>query len=328
MKRSIGDTEVEVLPPYLCEISANDLAVGADTPMTSLTAGLRPAPKTTTAVVTFGDDPAQLANALQVTFRRTEFDRSDPDQLDPSHAEVFGIVNQVMGRMRVLVQAPGIRELGPATTIWERHYLDDDGAELSRVEGTFRRIGAGQRRTETIPVTTWVWEELADDLSESPVPIWERFLLDAFSLLPDIPPALSLGHTAIELRIESAIAQLAGNGAVSAALWTWINDRGDFRKDPSVKERLDGLLRGVCGRSLKDEANLWQAYEALRKARNRCTHEGATDIAESDARTLLQGARAIIDWIELLLPPESRRQQPPDDLPLMTFKSTVYRTDE
>ena len=320
--------EVEIFLPYLCAIRADDLAVGADISMTTLTARLGPLPTATTSVVTFGDRPAQLANALELIFRRAESDRSSADRFDPSDAEIFGIVNQVLGRLRVLVQAPGIRELGPESAIWERQYLDDDGAELQPVPGMFRRVGRGERRTETIPITSWVWSDLAEDKSELPVPIWERFLLDAFSLLPDIPPALSLAHSAIELRIESALAWLAGDRGISAELWTWINNRGDFRKDPSVKDRLDGLLMGVCGRSLKSESNLWQAYEGLRKARNKSTHEGATDMTEADARTLLQGARAIIDWIESLLPPELRRQQPPGDLPRMTFTTIVHRPDE
>jgi hypothetical protein len=85
-------------------------------------------------------------------------------------------------------------------------------------------------------------------------------LLDAVGLLPDIGPALVLAATSLETLITDALDELsAGASAVPQSLWMWINDRGDYRKEPSVLEQYDALSKVFTGRSLRDEIELWEA---------------------------------------------------------------------
>jgi hypothetical protein len=63
---------------------------------------------------------------------------------------------------------------------------------------------------------------------------------------------------------------------------------------------------------LKDNAELWEASQNIRTARNEYVHSGVARIGSdivtpSRAGTLLQKAREILDWIEAQLPAERRR---------------------
>lgn len=97
-------------------------------------------------------------------------------------------------------------------------------------------------------------------------------------------------------------------------MWEWINDRADSThlKAPSVSEQFDSLLKAITGRSLKDEAKLWEGFQNLRKARNSFVHGGVGVIGgkavdRDQALTLVGVANEILDWIDGLLPVGDRR---------------------
>jgi hypothetical protein len=83
-----------------------------------------------------------------------------------------------------------------------------------------------------------------------------------------------LGFTALEVRIEAALNELARLFGVRPDVWEWLNDRGDYRKEPSTVEQFDSLLKSVTGRTLKEDNRLWEAFQNLRKARNAFAHDG------------------------------------------------------
>jgi len=117
---------------------------------------------------------------------------------------------------------------------------------------------------------------------------------------------------------------------VPRSLWTWINDRGDYRKEPSVLDQYDTLLKVFTGRSLRDEAELWEALRNIKDARNSFVHEGKAmigkrDVSLADARALLAKAERIVQWVELFLPETARRPRLTQTIRIAVKKSTVGR---
>ena len=89
--------------------------------------------------------------------------------------------------------------------------------------------------------------------------------------------------------------------------------REHWMKDPSVEEQYDTLLSILAAKSLKCDQGLWTAFKELKGARNSLVHEGlaklrnGTPVDDQKARTLLEGAARIIEWVEALLPEAHRR---------------------
>lgn len=89
--------------------------------------------------------------------------------------------------------------------------------------------------------------------------------------------------------------------------------RGNWLKDPSVEEQYDALLSIVAKKSLKSDQGLWTTFKELKEARNSLVHEGFAKLRNgtpndvSKAKTLIDGAAKIIEWVEALLPDVYRR---------------------
>jgi hypothetical protein len=91
-------------------------------------------------------------------------------------------------------------------------------------------------------------------------------------LLPEVGPALVLAVTALETLISATLNQLASSANLPSGLWEWINNRGDYRKEPSVEEQFDVLLRVLAGKSLRNQSDLWRGFKDLKEARNSFVH--------------------------------------------------------
>jgi hypothetical protein len=184
---------------------------------------------------------------------------------------------------------------------------------LPEEEEKYRQAFNSTERIELMAVTPTTWLQVAG-LGEYEEPPWDELLLDAMDLDVELGPSLVLAATAVETRIATALDVLA-EGKLSDRLWTWIRDReGGYVQEPSVAEQLDVFLEALGGRSLKDDARMWEAGANLREARNRFVHEGRATIGKSKeavtrqkARELVRQAGEIIDFIEELLPEEHRR---------------------
>lgn len=113
---------------------------------------------------------------------------------------------------------------------------------------------------------------------ELEIPGWYTLLIDSRGALPHVGTALVLAATALEVFISDLLNKLARDSTIPVEMWDWINDRGNWQKEPSVEEQYDVLLKLVTGHSLKEESNLWEALKNLRNARNSFVHEGVPRI--------------------------------------------------
>jgi len=259
------------------------------------------------------------ANALLVDFYKEQFNRapagsSENPHGDPPDEVIYRAANSVLLRIRSLMRAPGIKAVGPTTVVWRLHHLYDDGTPTidSIWPGPDRQYLALRGSLGAVHEAIWT---AVTTLPTEHVPFtWETLLNDAYMLLPEIGPAVTLTSTALETIIAVALDRLAAESQVSPELWEWITHRGDYRKEPSESEQWDVLLGVLTGRSLKSENRLWELFQRLRDVRNNFVHTGRvvygrreSELTEQEARDLVDAARDIIDWLYPMLPEELRR---------------------
>lgn len=185
-------------------------------------------------------------------------------------------------------------------------------------EGLVRGHGGLKFEVKILGITEAVWTDVREPVLDD-TPPWEGLLLDARSLLPRIGPALVLAATALEVLISWVLDRLAERGPIPKELWTWINERGDYQREPSVEEQFGAILRICGGWSLKTDPKLWEAFKNLKAARNTFVHEGVAKIGKDlvdvkRASELVNGAMRIVvrTWEQL-----------PDDLRWPRFSHTV-----
>ena len=193
---------------------------------------------------------------------------------------------------------------------WRLQYLNDDETELDTQKGFIRAQGAITRRFSWTALTSDIWDQvnlLPDDFQAPP---WVTLLLDAQRAMPDIGAAIVLAHTALEVCIAHVLEGLSRTVVVPTELWVWINDR-DWQKEPSTGEQFDVLLRIMAGTSLKENNELWEQFQNLRKARNSFVHEGKARVDNqvvdaAEARRLIGKANDIVMFVREQLPEEIR----------------------
>ncbi|TAK27087.1 MAG: hypothetical protein EPO40_18255 [Myxococcaceae bacterium] len=307
--------EFVVQPPYQSELQTELLSQSV-APITELVEKLRPA-----AVIgqspneTIAGAPALHANALQIEVHRESFDRrralADADR-DPPASLFFEVANSLLRRLRSVTQSGLIRPLLEKQCFWRIDYLKDDGVDLEIDTTMIRRRLGGHFSWKAVAVTRHVWERAASLPSEFDPTVWEILYQDAITLLPERGPALVMTAAALETMIAHALNVLAAGVTMPDKLWEWINDRDDYRKEPSVEERYDDLLRIVAGKSLKDEKDLWITFKNIKNARNSFVHGGRPTIGNREVTVeetydLVAKAANVVQWIEALLPETHRR---------------------
>ena len=255
------------------------------------------------------------ANLLEVDIHG-DFDRTAAkaqEIVDPLVNTAFMGANSLLLRIRSAAHASRISPVARQSSRWSLEFLSDSGDRLPEETGLFRSYH-GKAGSFTLQfVTEAVWEKARSLPSDYEAPRWSDLLLDANSLAPQIGPSLVLASAAIETAIATTLNHLALSSTLPAGLWDWINDRdGDYRKEPSVQERCDVLLKALSGKSLKEEKHLWQAFKEIKEARNNFVHEGKAmigekPVSEKQASNLLLNAAAIIQYFENLLPESLRR---------------------
>jgi hypothetical protein len=112
-------------------------------------------------------------------------------------------------------------------------------------------------------VTQEVWDCIRSLPIDFSLHTWDALLLDAVSLLPDVAPAIVVANAALETFIPWALNQLHDGKKFPPKLWSWIHNRGDWYKEPSVEDQFDTLLEVLSGRSLKEDKDLWEAFKNL-----------------------------------------------------------------
>src|SRR5205807_2314975 len=127
------------------------------------------------------------------------------------------------------------------------------GEALPLDPALFRRRIGGTFEWRVAPLNQDIWNQVgALPISYAPHP-WDSILLDAEAILPDVAPAVSLANAVLESFSAWFISQIVMLRGLPTGLWDWINDRGDWYKEPSVIERFDALLEVFAGKSLKTE---------------------------------------------------------------------------
>lgn len=258
--------------------------------------------------------PAFQADVLQVDFHKETFDRRIESSCDPPEPVINRAINSFLTRLRHVARAAQVRPLNFPWITWRLQYLNDDETELEKKEGLVRGRGTFQFSFSWIALTKKVWDDLHNLQPDYEPPPWESLLLDASAELPSIGPAVVLAATALEVFISQVLDQLAAIKNASPELWKWINQRGDWRREPTVEEQYDALLKFFTGHSLKEEKRLWESFKNLKGARNSFVHEGVAKIGETPINTetaqkLIASAGEAIAKIKEWLPKELHRPE-------------------
>jgi hypothetical protein len=284
-----------------------DLQVTVGLPVPS---GKPPSPDTPEHIM-LNDQPGFIADAMVLQFRKENFDRDIASEPDPSLSTVSRWANFFLDRLKFVAKAPQVRPVDVAECRWHYQYLNDDGTELLKEEGKLRGRGTTGFSWSYIACDPSLWELLHSLPEDFTAPEWSTLLVDARGALPHVGTAVVLAATSLEVLIAELLSKLAAGSAVPPRLWTWINDRGDWQKEPSVEEQYSILLEVLTGHSLKEDNNLWEGLRNIRSARNSFVHEGHARIgrkpvSKEDAAMLIQKAEEIALRLREWLPENLR----------------------
>jgi hypothetical protein len=311
---TVGDLKAHLYPPYRSQLEVGDARGESAIVPSDIPRRLEPAdPQPVVPDIQIGPGSAIVGDVLRIDFLRDQFNRRHGSD-DPPTALAFNLANSWLRRFRVLNRVGWAKPLSEHTVPWKLALLNDDETEVEPVEGQWRRRLGAALRMQYTALDSYGWNAITALPFNYEAQPSDELLLDADALLPQVGPAIVLAYAAVETRITGALDRLAALTGLNSALWSWLTDRGDFRKDPSPAEQLDMVSSALTGRSLKGEPQLWEAFQNLRDARNRFVHEGKASVGrqrlEVDgerARQLVSGAGLIVDWIESLLPEAERR---------------------
>jgi len=247
------------------------------------------------------------ADALRIDFEKESFDRREETRFDPPEDVIRDAINWFLTRLRYVAQASQVRAIDFPLVTWRMIYLNDDETELPKAEGLVRVRGGLRFSFNYIALNSKVWGGMHELPVDYEPPPWEELLLDAQSDLPRIGPAVVLAATALEVFIARKLDELAPLKPLSGELWEWINDRGNYLREPTVEEQYDILLQFFTGHSLKSEAGLWDLFMKLKRARNTFVHEGIAKVggrpvSVEDARRLVAAASDVISKVREWLP--------------------------
>ena len=279
---------------------------------------LHPAdPSLIDTAVALGGKSTVRANVVQIDGSKPDFDRrrTTAGNLaadDPPINLLFEVLNSMLYRLRSVTRSPFIHPISQQASNWRIEYLTDAGEPVAREEEKVKARSSIGFSCQITGLTAEQWHAFIGLPRDFHTKAWEELLLDAEAHLPDVVPAIVLSAVALEVLIGNSLSALAPADHPAAELWHYINNRGDYRKEPSVKEEYDVLLRALTGRSLKEEPVLWQAFCNLRDARNAMVHRGTLTIGDRpitrhQAFELVGRAKEIANWIESLLPGGARR---------------------
>jgi len=286
--------------------------------------------------------PIIQANVLQLDFHREEFNRAQEDNLNPSQGDpsvelMFSVLNRVLDNIRALFRGAHIKPVGPASTLWHMEYLSDAEEHLTPDPPLIRTKQGGYAKLHLVLLRQTNWAALQSLPYGYSALTWATLLLDAEAALPEVGPAIVLAATALETLISVSLDHLVRRTAIPPQLWRWINDRGDdYRKQPSTLEQWDILLPIVSARSLKvEQQQLWEVFQHLRDARNSFVHDGRAvfgknkvEVTPTKAAELVTGAKAILDWLEPLLPQALQRPELGQYPPVQVSKRFEFQANE
>jgi hypothetical protein len=250
-----------------------------------------------------------FANGLTIKFHKETFDRSRNVLYDPPLPLMIWAVNSFLARLRYVTRGQMVHLVNTLPAPWRLRYLNDDETELEEDPELCRGRGALAVRWSQVGINASTWEQVHSLAPDFKAPVWDDLRLDALAALPSVGTAIVLAFASLETFIAQILDALASRSALPPELWKWINDRGNFLKEPTTEEQFDVLLRLFTGHSLKDDGALWEAFRNLKEARNAFVHEGVAAIgkgkkpvAEAEATQLVSRVDQIIKWVRQWLP--------------------------
>jgi len=257
--------------------------------------------------LSINDVPTLLADVVWVDFIKDNLERREGHPPEPSDELVGNVVNDFLLRLRHVTRSGYIRPLKFPLTQWKLTYLKDDGSPLEKETGVSGGRGHGMNSFSWVAFTKDMWHTMMR-IKEDPPP-WDELLLDASVELPNIGPAIVLAAITLEVFISNVLDKLAIHKGISPSMWSWLNNRGDYDKNPHVEEQFDVLLKELTGHSLKEEQELWKLFMDVKSARNKFVHEGKPKLGkkvvnEDTARVLVDGANRIIAKVREWTPQE------------------------
>ena len=257
------------------------------------------------------DKLAVVANSLTITFKKESFERAISAAVDPPESLIATVVDTVLDHLKYVTNASQVRDVGFPSCIWRLQYLNDDDSELVMQEGFFRTRSARQRKFSFVACDPQIWDAIFSLPTDFRAPPWHTLLVDSRGALPHVGTAVVLVATALEVFISDVLSALAKPEKISPSLWKWISNRGNWLKDPSVEEQFDILLKELCGHSLKEEMQLWDAFKNIRTIRNAFAHEGiprlgGKSVSVAEALAFILKADSIVATVREWLPDECK----------------------
>jgi hypothetical protein len=239
------------------------------------------------------------AQALHIHFRKNDFVRFSnvPRDIEPPNNLILKVANSFLTRLRVVTSASFIQPIDENDARWMIEYLNDDETTLPPEDGKLPSSSFTPIIINNAIIDAYSWERIHELPPHYEMPPWQTLLLDARDMWRDPGPALVLAATAHETLIQWALDKLAAKSDIPVDLWSWIKDRGDFRKEASVSEKFDILLKTLGGRSLKEDNILWECFTQTRDARNSFVHEGLLTVDKGNKKQVLtvEKARKLVD---------------------------------
>lgn len=181
------------------------------------------------------------ATVLTITFQRDQFERTVGAEIDPPLELINSALAWFLDRLKYIANAAQVHTLALPNCLWQLRYLNDDGTDLQRQEGFVRGRGATQFGFSYVLCDPPVWDQLFSLPAEFAPPAWHSLLVDARGALPHLGTAVVLVSTALEVLIAEVLDLLAPTSSIPTEVWSWLNDRGNWQKEPSVEEQYDVL---------------------------------------------------------------------------------------
>lgn len=245
------------------------------------------------------------ADLLVINFHKETFSREAQSEHTPSLELIEDISSDFLNRLRHVVKASQIKPISRSKNDIKIEYLNDDYTALPDTKGLVKRWGTKNIKLEFVALTQGVWNDVCKVPPFEELPIWKTLLFDAEAILPEVGPSVILTFTALEVFIAKTLNQMASFRDIDDQLWSWLNERQG--KNPTITEQYDSLAKQLIGCSLKEENELWKAFDNLRKARNSFAHRGTTELNGTrlttvDALEFIKSANSIIGYIKEKLP--------------------------
>lgn len=267
----------------------------------------KPSPLKTSDKILINNKPSFQADAVTIVFKKDAFERRNESPIDPPEQLIQKTLHSFLSRLRYVAQAPQLKIPDFPDCSWILEYLNNDGSCLEQTEGLRRGIAHRKFEFTYFAIDASLWDSVFSLPNDFKTPAWHALIMDSRAALPHVGTSIVLAASALEVFIAELLDNLVRHTSIPGPLWEWVNDRGNWQKEPSVEEQFDVLLKIMTGRSLKEEGLLWEGFRNLKATRNAFVHSGVAKLGNKyvsppDALQLIGRAEEIIKKIREWIP--------------------------